>query len=424
MATKKFDSFNSLTTTKSEWRVPSRVLNLWRGYRKTGEPFKGFNLLLLDHKRSRVHAFVPYNLADQFEAIIEIGNLYLLTNFTVKEYTTDDKFRCLRKHVQIVFNEETQLDILHENVVNVENCCFDFFEISELHTLSKQNTYLTDVVGIMEDHEPIRKIKNRNDVIQSQFVFNITDGSSSVRVTFWDDFAKHLADSLKQATDFPVILIIGCARVTTWGEQVVVTNVGATNFYINCNHRSVVELRKLLLEKKITSKSLSTENRSAVQFYKLESIPRLGPDHVERQIFCKVKITNFQENKIWFKTVCTSCYATTVKLNSEDTCQGCQRVVQYPDKQFQLVAMAFDDTGYILIIMEDREVKKLVGKSVFQIGEEGTKDEEFPPILNNILGKVYTLKIRINSENVLKKSNYYLVTDIMEGLYLEGNQQQ
>ncbi|KAL1810597.1 hypothetical protein ACET3Z_027587 [Daucus carota] len=379
MATKKFDSFNSLTTTKSEWRVPSRVLNLWRGYRKTGEPFKGFNLLLLDHKRSRVHAFVPYNLADQFEAIIEIGNLYLLTNFTVKEYTTDDKFRCLRKHVQIVFNEETQLDILHENVVNVENCCFDFFEISELHTLSKQNTYLTDVVGIMEDHEPIRKIKNRNDVIQSQFVFNITDGS--VRVTFWDDFAKHLADSLKQATDFPVILIIGCARVTTWGEQVVVTNVGATNFYINCNHRS-------------------------------------------RQIFCKVKITNFQENKIWFKTVCTSCYATTVKLNSEDTCQGCQRVVQYPDKQFQLVAMAFDDTGYILIIMEDREVKKLVGKSVFQIGEEGTKDEEFPPILNNILGKVYTLKIRINSENVLKKSNYYLVTDIMEGLYLEGNQQQ
>lgn len=32
--------------------------------------------------------------------------------------------------------------------------------------------------------------------------------------------------------------------------------------------------------------------------------------------------------------------------------------------------MAFDDTGYILIIMEDREVKKLVGKSVFQIGEE------------------------------------------------------
>ena len=58
-------------------------------------------------------------------------------------YTNEDKFRCLRSNYQIVFNEETELIHLEENVVKVENCCFDFYEIAELETLSKQNTYLT-----------------------------------------------------------------------------------------------------------------------------------------------------------------------------------------------------------------------------------------------------------------------------------------
>lgn len=176
MANRKYDSFSSLNASKSDWIVPTRVLNLWRGYRKTGEPFKGFNLLLLDHKvsknegilliyrffksllfltvinillqRSRVHAFVPYNLVDEFEPMIQIGNLYVLENFSVKPYTADDKFRCLRKKYQIVFNEETELTHMEENVVNVENCCFDFFDIADLPTLSQQNTYLTGTFNL------------------------------------------------------------------------------------------------------------------------------------------------------------------------------------------------------------------------------------------------------------------------------------
>ena len=86
---------------------------------------------------------MPYTLADEFEPLIQLGNLYLLKNFTVKMYTNEDKFRCLRSNYQIVFNEETELIHLEENVVKVENCCFDFYEIAELENLSKQNTYLT-----------------------------------------------------------------------------------------------------------------------------------------------------------------------------------------------------------------------------------------------------------------------------------------
>ncbi|XP_017256632.1 replication protein A 70 kDa DNA-binding subunit A-like [Daucus carota subsp. sativus] len=424
MANRKYDSFSSLNASKSDWIVPTRVLNLWRGYRKTGEPFKGFNLLLLDHKRSRVHAFVPYNLVDEFEPMIQIGNLYVLENFSVKPYTADDKFRCLRKKYQIVFNEETELTHMEENVVNVENCCFDFFDIADLPTLSQQNTYLTDVVGIMEEHEPIRKIQNRNGVIQSQIIFELTDGRSSVKVTFWDEFAKHFSDCLKQAQEYPIILIIGCGRVTTWSEQVIVTNVGATNFYINCNHRSVNELRKLLAQKKISTKTVPTENRGMMKFYKCGDISKLGVDHAERQIFCQVQLTNFQQVKTWFQPICTSCYAKTIRIENQDTCRGCQRIVPYPDNMFELYAIASDETGSILIILEEREVKKLIGKTVYEINAEGSKEEIFPTILNSITAKDYTLKIRVQMDNILKKSEFYMVTDIMQGFYNGTYQQQ
>ena len=101
------------------------------------------------YQRARIHAFVPYNLAEEFEPIIKIGDLYLLENFNIQHYKVDEKFRCLRMDFQIVFNEETELKHLEENVVNVEDCCFDFFDIAELPTLSKQNTYLTGRIKLI-----------------------------------------------------------------------------------------------------------------------------------------------------------------------------------------------------------------------------------------------------------------------------------
>ena len=51
----------------------------------------------------------------------------------------------------------------------------------------------------------------------------------------------------------------------------------------------------------------------------------------QSQIFCKVKMTAFQQVKSWFQPTCTSCYSQTVKVEGQDTCTVCQRVVLYAD---------------------------------------------------------------------------------------------
>ncbi|KAK1351309.1 hypothetical protein POM88_054473 [Heracleum sosnowskyi] len=419
MSSKKYDSFRDVRIGKYDWKVQAKVLNLWRGYSRTGEAFKGFNLLLLDSKRARMHAFVPGMIADEYEQKIQVGKIYYIENFTIKNYRTEDKFRCVRNENQIIINNDTILEPLEENQASIERCWFDLYELGDLRPLSKQTTFLNDVIGVIEEHDLIGKIRNVNWVIQSQIKFKITDGSKSVQVTFWDEFAEYFAEMLKEETVYPVILIIGSARVTLWREEVILTNVGATTFYINCNHRSVVEIRKMIAQNMFSKNKLANGGKRCATIYMVKDIKNLGDDFIESHILCQVKLTKFQQVKTWCHPICTSCYERVHVLNNEDTCSFYKRVVPYADKKFEVYITANDETGSILLILEDREVRSLMGKTVFQMMNEGNKLEVFPNIFHTILNKHYTVKICLTEVNIHRKTNIYVVTNIMEGFYSE-----
>ena len=151
-------------------------------------------LFSLKIQRARIHAFVPRSVVDELEAKFQIGDIYLFENFTVKEYKPSDKFRPHRKPIQIPFDSEIVITPMQDNEVNIESCWFDFYDLADLEPLTKQTTYLAgksefstsilsiyisynlfncwlshfheDVIGIMEEHDPVGKIKNRNGVIQ------------------------------------------------------------------------------------------------------------------------------------------------------------------------------------------------------------------------------------------------------------------
>ncbi|KAK1356138.1 hypothetical protein POM88_049394 [Heracleum sosnowskyi] len=309
MSSKKYDNFRDVRIGKYDWKVQARVLNLWRGYSRTGEAFKGFNLLLLDSKRARMHAFVPGMIDDEYEQKIQVGKIYYIENFTVKKYRTEDKFRCVRNENQIILNDDTILEPLEENEASIERCWFDLYELDDLRPLSKQSTYLTDVIGIK---------------------FKITDGNKSVQVTFWDEFAEYFAEMLKEETVYPVILIIGSARVTLWREEVILTNVGATTFYINCNHRSVVEIRKMIAQNMFSKNKLANGGKRCATIYMVKDIKNLGDDFIESHILCQVKLTKFQQVKTWCHPICTSCYERVHVLNNEETCSFYLRFILLP----------------------------------------------------------------------------------------------
>lgn len=44
------ENLRNLTTGRTDWKVKVRVIREWRGYTLAGEPFKGYNILILDAK--------------------------------------------------------------------------------------------------------------------------------------------------------------------------------------------------------------------------------------------------------------------------------------------------------------------------------------------------------------------------------------
>ncbi|XP_074371007.1 uncharacterized protein LOC141712101 [Apium graveolens] len=237
MTSKKYDSFRDLKKGKYDWNVTARIMNMWRGYTNQGDPFQSFNLLLIDNKRSRIHAFVPGNVACKIESTLQVGSIYNFKNFTVREYKLDDKFRHLIKDIQIVFSNETKIPDMDENEMFIEQAVFDFYDLGELNNISKQTTYLTDVIGVIKIPVPtLSRFTNKLNHEQR----------NSVKVTFWDAFAELFAEALKEEYEYPFIITIGSARIQEWNNDV--SHVGATTFYLNYNHHSVGQLRKMLKE--------------------------------------------------------------------------------------------------------------------------------------------------------------------------------
>ncbi|KAK1356508.1 hypothetical protein POM88_049764 [Heracleum sosnowskyi] len=206
-------------------------------------PFKAFNLLLIDEQENKMHAFIPGNCADQHEYKLCVGKLYIIANFTVQPYKQEDKFRPVLNDNQIILSNETKIRDIEDKGIPFPNDVFDFYDHNELEKPQNNNMYLVDIVGIIQNRESItlRDLVNRSGENQSQSKFTITDGSSNVNVTFWDTLATKFYKALIKEEEETVIIILTSCKVGSWNDELDISDVGATMFYLNYNHRSVKE---------------------------------------------------------------------------------------------------------------------------------------------------------------------------------------
>ena len=94
-----------------------------------------------------IHAFIPGEYGKKFINKLTVESLYVINNFTVRHYNTDEKFRVVRNDVNLIFSTE----IIKVKDIEEDNCVrkiqtFDFFDHDELKkTYYKCNVYLTSI---------------------------------------------------------------------------------------------------------------------------------------------------------------------------------------------------------------------------------------------------------------------------------------
>lgn len=66
-----------------------------------------------------------------------------MSNFTVKPYKTDDKYKQVKIDNQLIFSLDTKMKEVPESAIEFPNEAFDFYDHSELDELRKNTVYLT-----------------------------------------------------------------------------------------------------------------------------------------------------------------------------------------------------------------------------------------------------------------------------------------
>lgn len=73
----------------------------------------------------------------------------------------------------------------------------------------------------------------------------------SVNVTFWDSLAEEFDLAINQIEQYPSIIIIASAKITSWqgtkqtAPSIEISNVTATKFYLDYDHPNVQYMRRM-----------------------------------------------------------------------------------------------------------------------------------------------------------------------------------
>ncbi|KAL8156871.1 hypothetical protein AgCh_001827 [Apium graveolens] len=221
--------------------------------------------------------------------------------------------------------------------------------------------------------------------------------SASVKVSFWDELAESFASELDKVAETPIIIVVAGCKHNEYKEEPYVSNVGATRFYINYNHRSVNQMK---------------HRASLPDFYQYHSVKS---ESEMTHIMAVADLRNLDATYIMREIV---------MINGKYRCEECKRNIPFPDKRFRLCMIAYDATGSAAFIVFNREVESILGRTVYDVQtkhERERKMTEFPCILKSFEENQYSMTVCISDENVNKNSHTYSIIDMYKGFEIIEN---
>ncbi|KAL1815722.1 hypothetical protein ACET3Z_018296 [Daucus carota] len=296
---------------------------------------------------------------------------------------------------------DTQVEAIAEDGVMIAHDMFDFSDLGDLIDIADDNTCHRS----NSKRFPLEEICDKNGVSQVQMKFEITDGRCYQTVTFWDSLAEEFELALKTVSVHPAIVIVA--------KKVDIANVTATTFYLNYAYHSVSDLRQMLGSPLFSKCDFSSRIPETFEEHGIESVKTLGVEYLNMEVVCELKIILIV-NMDWYRAECSSCYREISVVDEEYKCIVCNRDVPFADKKFQVMVEALDEKEHIELFLNDRTIRKLIGKTVDELLEKGETQEKVPSILRALEGKWYSAKLKISPLNIEVPGSFFYVSDMFE----------
>ncbi|KAK1362026.1 hypothetical protein POM88_046500 [Heracleum sosnowskyi] len=377
---------------------------------------------------SRIHAFIAAPIFPQFEKKLEEGQIYELQTFKVKTYNGDETNRAVRNDKHIYFTADTNLEKETIPGIKIPKHSFDLFNLEDMEAMKNDNRFLTDIVAVIEDVQP-KVCYTKNSEEKSHVPIVISDGRTTLNVTFFNELGNNFLETYQTADTKPVIIIIAFVKVTEWKDVLNLTNFPATRFYLNTDHSAVDMLRQRLAMPNFYVMDIDDDDDEEVcevSILKISEIRKLNEAYVEKKVACEITVKKFDEKMNWYSPFCIECDEDINEVDGKYFCttKTCQRNYPYPDKRFRLYSLCSDDTGTIPIVWPDDEICRLTGKTVYDVEAEEFEVEgcnKIPELLKSFEKKTYKITIILKDENLKQGSKVYMASNISNPIEMSGN---
>ncbi|WOH08197.1 hypothetical protein DCAR_0727634 [Daucus carota subsp. sativus] len=137
--------------------------------------------------------------------------------------------------INLIFVDE--LLFVAEGVDYIQRHVFHFTDLSAIMDAARESNFLTDVVGILQQVQPISTYRNKYNQLKYSIQFTINDMHTSAQVIFYDEMAQSFDQEVHDAGQHPIIVIISSVKARL---------IQAIRFFINLNHEAVKDLRDAL----------------------------------------------------------------------------------------------------------------------------------------------------------------------------------
>ncbi|KAL0748075.1 hypothetical protein Bca101_030077 [Brassica carinata] len=145
----------------------------------------------------------------------------------------------------------------------------------------------------------------------------------------------------------------------------------------------------------------------------------LAADPQNIEFLCKAEVTNLQSEKGWCYIGCSKCAKKLQPDEISFTCLSCDRENTTGVLRYRVEFSVADHTDESVFVAFDIEIAKLTNiqaseaAHILGAGVDARVDNDFPPFLNEVVGKTFTFQLKLGEFNFTSKHQSFTVSRII-----------
>uniref|UniRef100_A0A7N2N7L0 Replication factor A C-terminal domain-containing protein n=1 Tax=Quercus lobata TaxID=97700 RepID=A0A7N2N7L0_QUELO len=316
-------------------------------------------MILVEKEETLIHASIRKNLAQTYRPQLIEGSIYTITNFLVEE--NKGNYRPVHNKFKILFNSATSISKFSGIDHSIPQSQFEFADYGTIASRCYDNTYLSDVIGILDYIGAIEEIKTRGRPTK---IRNI---------------------------------------------QLLLEELNTT---IDVNVKEILPKRLL----KVQDEELASQNKKTVAEIKnLE----WNSETKDLMVTCNAKIININNKYGWYYVACLICKTKVKQVKGVLWCERCKNEPKFAVPSYRIQVEVQDETGSTTFILFDKGVEKIISKTAKELAEmqeEILKLDEniLPKEIQKIIGNKYLFQLHLDEYNLKYGKEDYTVSKILD----------